>query len=507
MALTCNLPRSRSRSSRSRRSHHSLPALTIAGCFVGSGVMLLVAMLAYGRAEQGGMVLAQTLGATRAMGVNSMNAARLETIIRKPGSLRNRLRGSSPVNYISGKGRVANCNAQTAAPNDFPELKNDLLLRAARGEETEQVPVWIHRQAGRYLPEFLSIAEANGYMKCFNTPEIAADLTVQPIERYGMDAAILFSDILVLLPVMGIEWKFTAGVEPYAVNAISSNNVHIIQSAISKLCRARFFTAPISTPEDVERTLPNVDDVDIREKLGYVLESVGITRRKLDGRAPLIASTINQDAFVLRYVALIFGRYTMHGQESNGRDNSLEFISKYPEAAEKILQTAKKLVVKYLIAKVESGAQMLQVFDSWAGILSEEDFKKYSLPYLLEIATEVKSGLRAKGIEPVPMTVFPRGCGHSLAAFETSDYDCVSLDENVDPAEARKQLPSKTLQGNFQGKFIYDDEATIRKEASEMVGRFGTQRYIANFGYAVEKQHSPEKIGVFVDEIRKSSRK
>jgi len=94
-----------------------------------------------------------------------------------------------------------------------------------------------------------------------------------------------------------------------------------------------------------------------------------------------------------------------------------------------------------------------------------------------------------------------------LAAFETSDYDCVSLDENVDPAEARKQLPSKTLQGNFQGKFIYDDEATIRKEASEMVGRFGTQRYIANFGYAVEKQHSPEKIGVFVDEIRKSSRK
>jgi len=383
MALTCNLPRSRSRSSRSRRSHHSLPALTIAGCFVGSGVMLLVAMLAYGRAEQGGMVLAQTLGATRAMGVNSMNAARLETIIRKPGSLRNRLRGSSPVNYISGKGRVANCNAQTAAPNDFPELKNDLLLRAARGEETEQVPVWIHRQAGRYLPEFLSIAEANGYMKCFNTPEIAADLTVQPIERYGMDAAILFSDILVLLPVMGIEWKFTAGVEPYAVNAIS-------------------------TPEDVERTLPNVDDVDIREKLGYVLESVGITRRKLDGRAPLIGFSGAPWTLLT---------YTMHGQESNGRDNSLEFISKYPEAAEKILQTAKKLVVKYLIAKVESGAQMLQVFDSWAGILSEEDFKKYSLPYLLEIATEVKSGLRAKGIEPVPMTVFPRGSRYDVATM------------------------------------------------------------------------------------------
>ncbi|GAB5357803.1 hypothetical protein AAMO2058_000405800 [Amorphochlora amoebiformis] len=308
-------------------------------------------------------------------------------------------------------------------------------------------------------------------MKCFNTPEIAAELTVQPIEKYGMDAAILFSDILVLLPVMGVEWSMTAGVEPFAVNAFE-------------------------TPEDVDKALIDADTVDIYKSLGYVFESVTMTRQKLEGKAPLIGfSGAPWTLFT----------YTLHSKDTNGREAAVEFIKKYPESARKILKNASKIVVKYLIAKVEAGAQMLQVFDSWAGILSEEDFEKYSLPYLLQIAEEVKSGLRERGIEPVPMTVFPRGCGHSLAQFEDSLYDVVSLDENVDPAYAREQLPSKTLQGNFQGKFIYENEDKIRQETSDMVKRFGTQRYIANFGYAVEKDHDPKSIGVFVDQIRKTS--
>jgi len=371
----------------------------------------------------------------------------------------------SPANIVS--------KAQNEQDMRFPELKNDLLLRAARGEPTERVPVWIHRQAGRYLPEFREIAEKNGYMKCFNTPSIAADLTVQPIEKYQMDAAILFSDILVLLPVMGVEWTMTAGVEPYAVNAIK-------------------------TDDDVEKTLVDADTVDIQEKLGYVFESVTLTRQKLEGKAPLIGFSGAPWTLLT---------YTMHGKDSNGRTNALEFIKKYPEAADRILQNAEKLVVKYLIGKVEAGSQMLQVFDSWAGILSEEDFRRFSLPYLLQIAKDVKSGLKAKGIPLVPMTVFPRGCGHSLKDFEDSEYDVVSLDEDVDPSYARSQLPSKTLQGNFQGKFIYDEPDVIRREASDMVKKFGTQRYIANFGYAVEKEHSPERIGVFVDEVRAASSK
>jgi len=289
--------------------------------------------------------------------------------------------------------------------------------------------------------------------------------------RYAMDAAILFSDILVLLPLMGVEWQISAGVEPFAVNAIK-------------------------TAEDVEATLVDADTIDVYDKLGYVLESVKLTRQKLEGKAPLIGFSGAPWTLLT---------YTMHTADSNGRDNALQFIKKYPEAATKILDNATKIVVKYLIAKVEAGAQMLQVFDSWAGILSPEDFNTFSKPYLLRIAAEVKAGIKAKGLLPVPMTVFPRGCGHSLKDFEDSEYDVVSLDEDVDPAEARKALPSKTLQGNFRGKFIYDGEDIIRKEASQMVERFGTQKYIANFGYAVEKEHSPENIGVFVDEIRASS--
>jgi len=252
--------------------------------------------------------------------------------------------------------------AASAEPVNFPQLKNDLLLRAARGQATERVPVWIHRQAGRYLPEFRSIAEKHGYMKCFNTPEIAADLTVQPVHKYAMDAAILFSDILVLLPLMGVEWQISAGVEPFAVNAIK-------------------------TGDDVESTLVDADTVDIHDKLGYVLESVKLTRHKLEGKAPLIGFSGAPWTLLT---------YTMHTAESNGRENALEFIKKYPEAATKILDNATKLVVKYLIAKVEAGAQMLQVFDSWAGILSKDDFDTFSKPYLLKIAKEVKAGIKAK---------------------------------------------------------------------------------------------------------------
>eukprot|EP00472_Partenskyella_glossopodia_P008080 CAMPEP_0197526120 /NCGR_PEP_ID=MMETSP1318-20131121/16408_1 /TAXON_ID=552666 /ORGANISM="Partenskyella glossopodia, Strain RCC365" /LENGTH=475 /DNA_ID=CAMNT_0043080129 /DNA_START=8 /DNA_END=1435 /DNA_ORIENTATION=+ len=406
------------------------------------------------------------------------HGARLQSVVRgsagvaprgvpaATGALRSRrMRGCAPERGVQGIKTFA------GAETSFPELKNDLLLRAARGEPTERVPVWIHRQAGRYLPEFMDIAMEHGYMKCFNTPELAAELTVQPIEKYGMDAAILFSDILVLLPVMGVEWTMTAGVEPYAVNAIE-------------------------TDEDVEKTMIDASTVDLKEKLGYVFESVTITRKKLKGKAPLIGFSGAPWTLLT---------YMMHGKGQNGRDNAREFIVKYPDSAKKILENASNLVSAYLIEKVAAGAQMLQVFDSWAGILSEEDFKTFSLPYLLRIAEEVKAGLKERGLPDVPMTVFPRGCKHSISLFSQSAYDCVALDEGVDPADARRELPGKTLQGNFEGKHIYDSEGKIREEVDAMLSRFGTQSYIANFGYAVEKDHDPDKIGVFVDEVRKES--
>eukprot|EP00467_Chlorarachnion_reptans_P008662 CAMPEP_0114517718 /NCGR_PEP_ID=MMETSP0109-20121206/18048_1 /TAXON_ID=29199 /ORGANISM="Chlorarachnion reptans, Strain CCCM449" /LENGTH=445 /DNA_ID=CAMNT_0001698267 /DNA_START=166 /DNA_END=1503 /DNA_ORIENTATION=+ len=360
-----------------------------------------------------------------------------------------------------------------AGAEEFPELKNDLLIRAARGEETERVPIWMHRQAGRYLPEFREFSDKFPFMHRCSTPEIATRLTIQPVERYGLDAAIVFSDILVLLPPLGIEWGMVKGKGPVV-------------------------SEPIDTPEDLVRVKP-VGSADVRQELSYVMETLTRARKELEGRATLIGFS-GAPWTLLGY--MVQGE----GAKSTAAVKAKGFLYQYPEASHELLKTITDAVVAYLVEQVKAGAQMVQVFDSWAGELTPSLYSEFSTPYLKDVAARVKQELREQGLPVVPVSVFPKGAAsHVLKDLSESEYDVISLDEGIDPIVARSQAPNKVLQGNLDPAVLYLPKEVIQKESRKMIDKFGTQKYIANLGYAVDKSMDPELVGAFVREVHSYS--
>uniref|UniRef100_A0A7S2XH60 Uroporphyrinogen decarboxylase n=1 Tax=Lotharella oceanica TaxID=641309 RepID=A0A7S2XH60_9EUKA len=369
----------------------------------------------------------------------------------------------------SARAHAADTAAAAAAP-EFPALQNDLIIRAATGQPTERVPIWMHRQAGRYLPEFRNFSDRFPFMHRCSTPEIATRLTVQPVERYGLDAAIIFSDILVLLPVLGIEWGMVKGKGP------------CVQE-------------PINSPEDLIR-VSKPSQADIKSELGYVMEALTRSRMELDGRATLIGFS-GAPWTLLGYMVQGEGAKSTQAVKAKG------FLYQHPDAAHKLLSTITDAVVLYLVEQVRAGAQMVQVFDSWAGELTPSQFAEFSTPYLKAIATKVKQSLKDQGLPQVPVSVFPKGaCSHALKDLAQSDYDVVSLDWGIDPAVAREQAPNKVLQGNLDPSILYLPKEVIQTHTQKMINSFGTQNYIANLGYAVDKSMDPELVGSFVDEVR-----
>eukprot|EP00468_Gymnochlora_sp_CCMP2014_P002393 CAMPEP_0167758232 /NCGR_PEP_ID=MMETSP0110_2-20121227/10356_1 /TAXON_ID=629695 /ORGANISM="Gymnochlora sp., Strain CCMP2014" /LENGTH=444 /DNA_ID=CAMNT_0007644489 /DNA_START=23 /DNA_END=1357 /DNA_ORIENTATION=- len=362
------------------------------------------------------------------------------------------------------------CQAET---REFPELKNDLMIRAARGEQTERVPVWMHRQAGRYLPEFRNFSDRFPFMYRCSTPEIATRLTIQPVERYGLDAAIIFSDILVLLPLLGVEWGMVKGKGPVVSD-------------------------PIDTPEDMVR-VRTVSPSDVRNELGYVMEALTRSRLELDGRATLIGFS-GAPWTLLGYMVQGEGAKSTQAVKAKG------FLYQYPEASHEFLKTITDAVVHYLVEQVRSGAQMVQVFDSWAGELPPKMYAEFSTPYLKEVATRVKAELKAQGLPEVPVSVFPKGAStHVLPDLSDSDYDVISLDEGIAPEVARLQAPNKVLQGNLDPAVLYLPPKQIIEQTRKMIDAFGTEKYIANLGYAVDKSMDPELVGAFVEEVHSYS--
>mmetsp|Transcript_25012 Transcript_25012/g.34823 ORF Transcript_25012/g.34823 Transcript_25012/m.34823 type:complete len:461 (+) Transcript_25012:1-1383(+) len=356
---------------------------------------------------------------------------------------------------------------------EFPALKNDLLIRAAKGEETERVPIWMHRQAGRYLPEFRNYSDRFPFMYRCSTPEIATRLTIQPVERFGLDAAIVFSDILVLLPPLGVEWGMKKGKGPVV-------------------------DEPINTPKDLSRVKSVTPEV-VRRELAYVMETLTRSRIELDGRATLIGFS-GAPWTLLGY--MVQGE----GAKSTAAVKAKGFLYQYPEASHELLKTITDAVVYYLVEQVRAGAQMVQVFDSWAGELTPALYAEFSTPYLKDIATRVKAQLKEQNLPAVPVSVFPKGAAsHALQALADSDYDVVSLDEGIRPSVARQQAPNKVLQGNLDPAVLYLPQDVIKSTTRSMIDEFGTQKYIANLGYAVDKSMDPELVGSFVSEVHEYS--
>ncbi|OBZ71919.1 Uroporphyrinogen decarboxylase [Grifola frondosa] len=336
----------------------------------------------------------------------------------------------------------------------FPPLKNDLLLRAARGEETERAPVWVMRQAGRYLPEFHEVRAHHSFFEVCRTPALSMELTLQPIRRYAglIDAAIIFSDILVVPQAMGMEVQMNPG--PY-------------------------FPDPLVTPADVEKLTKHVD---VDKELGYVYEAITITRKALDGQVPLIG-------FCGAPWTLF--SYMIEGGGTKTFQKSKTWLFKYPEESKALLMRIADVCVDFLVGQIKAGAQLVQVFDSWAGELAPHDFEQFSLPYLKHIATNVRSKLAAAQIPAVPMTLFPKGANTALASLaEHAGYDVIGIDWCIEPSEARRLVSDKVaLQGNMDPNVLYGGKDAIEREAKRMCEGFkggkSVKGWIANLGHGI----------------------
>ncbi|KAF2482450.1 uroporphyrinogen decarboxylase [Neohortaea acidophila] len=361
--------------------------------------------------------------------------------------------------------------------HNFAPLKNDLLLRTARGEKVSRPPIWVMRQAGRYLPEYHKAKGDRDFFECCRDPEIASTLTLQPIERYAglIDAAIIFSDILVIPQAMGMEVIMHPGTGP-------------------------LFPDPLIEPEDKQYQEIMEREVDVQKELGYVFDALTLTRQKLDGRVPLFG-------FCGAPFTLLC--YMVEGGGSKLFKQIKTWLYKYPEQSKKLLQKIAELCTEYLALQVQAGAQIVQVFDSWAGELSPSVFREFAFPYLKYICDHLPGRLAKLGEEKVPMVVFAKGAWYALEDLCKTNYDIVGLDWLHAPKQAYAiaQKYGKVVQGNADPGVLYGGHEAITRVVGEMVDGFGggKQGWIANLGHGVTPKVDPDDLKFFFEEIHRLS--
>ncbi|CAI5759066.1 unnamed protein product [Candida verbasci] len=326
------------------------------------------------------------------------------------------------------------------------------------------------RQAGRYLPEYHKVKGDRDFFETCRDAEIASTITIQPIDRFKLDAAIIFSDILVIPQAMGCDIKMVDGKGPV-------------------------FTDPVRKPEDLKKI--NLKP-DIKKELDWAFKAITLTRHKLNGKVPLLG-------FVGAPWTLLV--YMTEGQGSKMFRYAKEWI--YNDYAQELLQALCDNCIEFLAQQVVAGAQMLQVFESWAETLGPEEFKNFSLPYLKQIAEKLPNRLKELGQEPVPLTVFAKGAWYALDDLCNTKYDVVSLDWLYSPEEAVKVRGDRriTLQGNLDPGVIYGSDEVIESKVKSMIHGFGKQQYIINFGHGTHPFMKPEKIEYFIEMCHKYNQK
>jgi len=316
------------------------------------------------------------------------------------------------------------------------------------------------RQAGRYLPEYRAVRERADFLTMVRTPELATEVTLQPVELLGVDAAIIFSDILVVPQAMGMRLSVDDGIGPR-------------------------FHQPLRTPGDIERLRDVVPDDGLR----YVLDAVRLTRRELAGRIPLIG-------FAGAPWTLM--SYMIEGASSKNFSQAKRFLVAAPAAAHNLLGRLARIVGDFLTAQVRAGAQVVQLFDSWAGALGPRDFREFCLPYLAEATRTARNA-------GVPVIVFCPGSGWALEEIASvTGADVVGIDWQTDPAEARRRLPSSrvTLQGNLDPTWLYADPPVIRERTHQMLAAFGGRGHVANLGHGILPDIPVAHARAFVEAVR-----
>jgi uroporphyrinogen decarboxylase len=333
--------------------------------------------------------------------------------------------------------------------------QNTLIIQAAKGLRTERTPVWLMRQAGRILPEYRKVREAaKDFKTLVKTPELATEVTIQPVDILGVDAAIIFSDILVIPEAMGLNYEMEEK-------------------------RGPMFPKTITTSKDLkELRIAEAGDLD------YVMQAIALTKKELNGKVPLIG---------FAGAPWTIFSYMIEGKGSKTFSDAKKMLYTEPALSHQLLDMITRSTINYLKGQIVAGADIIQLFDSWAGILGPRQYEEFSLKYIAQICD---------AISEVPKTVFAKGAFFAREQMNAMRCDVIGLDWNMDIAESRKLIPDKTLQGNLDPCALYGSIDQVRSETKKMLTSFGTSRYIANLGHGLYPDTEVDKVKCFIDTVK-----
>ena len=337
-------------------------------------------------------------------------------------------------------------------------MQNRLIVQAANGERTARTPVWLMRQAGRILPEYRKVREAaKDFKTLVKTPELAAEVTLQPVRILDVDAAIIFSDILVIPEAMGLNYEMEENKGPVFPKKISSVNdlkgLHIAEAG----------------------------------ELQYVLDAIKLTKKELNGVVPLIG---------FAGAPWTIFSYMIEGKGSKTFSAAKKMLYTQPAFSRQLLEMITDSTIHYLKAQIVAGADIIQIFDSWAGILSPDQYREFSLPYISKICD---------AIQATPKIVFAKGAFFARAEMNRLDCHVVGLDWNMSVRESRSLIPTKVLQGNLDPCALYGSLDDVKNETKKMLDAFGPHMHIANLGHGLYPDTEVDKVKCFIDTVKEYS--
>jgi uroporphyrinogen decarboxylase len=348
------------------------------------------------------------------------------------------------------------------------ELKNDRYLRALLRQPVDKTPVWVMRQAGRYLPEYREVrAKAGDFMTLCSTPDLACEVTLQPLRRFDLDAAIIFSDILTIPDAMGLGLHFVAGEGPK-------------------------FSNPITSAADIAKLgVPDMED-----SLAYVMDAIRLTRREIDGKVPLIGFSGSPWTLAC---------YMVEGGSSKDFAKVKGMLFDAPEQMHALLDVMADSVIAYLNAQIAAGAQSVMLFDTWGGALSTGNYQEFSLAYMQKIIAGLT---RESDGRTVPLTIFTKGGGQWLELMAETGADAVGLDWTTDIGIARQRVGDKvTLQGNMDPCVLYASADRVEQEVASVLASFGKGEtgHVFNLGHGIHPTIEPEKMKRLIDSVHRLS--
>lgn len=342
-------------------------------------------------------------------------------------------------------------------------LKNDRLLKALRREPHDCTPVWIMRQAGRYLPEYRATREkAGSFLTLCKTPELACEVTMQPLRRFDLDASIIFSDILTIPDAMGLELYFTEGEGPH-------------------------FRKIIQTKDDIAQ----LASIDPEMELRYVMNAIRLVKKEINQKIPLIG--FSGSPFTL-------ATYMVEGGASKQFNKIKKMLFQEPQLLHQLLHHLAKTIVDYLSAQISAGVDVVMLFDTWGGILATDAYQQFSLHYMTMIIRELK-----QRHSDIPVILFTKGSSNWLMRIADSGCDAVGLDWTIDIAVAKKQIGDKvTLQGNLDPAALYAKPKQLEQEVSKILNSYGEgYGHIFNLGHGIQQDTDPDNVAVLIETVHR----